>query len=66
MAGAKPDTESHHAENAMIRTSLTEILGIQHPILSAPMGSVSGGVLASAVSGAGGLGFIGGGYGEEA
>lgn len=50
----------------MIRTSLTEILGIQHPILSAPMGSVSGGVLASAVSGAGGLGFIGGGYGEEA
>ena len=49
-----------------IRTRLTEKLRIEHPILSAPMGFVAGGKLAGAVSEAGGLGLIGGGYGEEA
>lgn len=45
-----------------IRTALTELLGIEHPVLSAPMAGVAGGALAGAVSQAGGLGLIGGGY----
>lgn len=45
-------------------TRLTEFFGIEHPILSAPMGFVAGGKLAAAVSNAGGLGLIGGGYGD--
>ncbi|KAB7623374.1 NAD(P)H-dependent flavin oxidoreductase [Alkalilimnicola sp. S0819] len=49
----------------MLDTPLTRLLGIQHPILSAPMALVAGGRLAAAVSRAGGLGFIGGGYGDE-
>jgi nitronate monooxygenase len=44
-----------------LRTRLTERLAIRHPILQAPMGSTAGGALAAAVSGAGGLGLIGGG-----
>jgi nitronate monooxygenase len=47
-----------------LRTRLTERLGIRHPVLLAPMGFVSGGALAAAVSAAGGLGLIGGGYAE--
>jgi nitronate monooxygenase len=47
-----------------LRTRLTERLGIRHPILLAPMGFVSGGALAAAVSAAGGLGLIGGGYAD--
>jgi nitronate monooxygenase len=49
-----------------LRTRLTEKLGIAHPVLLAPMGSIAGGRLAGAVTEAGGLGLIGGGYGEEA
>ena len=49
----------------MLATRLTRLLGIHHPILLAPMGSVSGGRLAAAVSAAGGLGLIGGGYGDR-
>lgn len=48
-----------------IVTPLTERLGIDAPILLAPMAGVSGGALAAAVSNAGGLGFIGGGYGDR-
>ncbi|AZO00179.1 nitronate monooxygenase [Mesorhizobium sp. M9A.F.Ca.ET.002.03.1.2] len=47
-----------------LRTRLTERLGIEHPIISAPMGLLAGGKLAAAVSHAGGLGLIGGGYGD--
>ncbi|MCC7347609.1 MAG: nitronate monooxygenase, partial [Variibacter sp.] len=47
-----------------IRTRLTERFKIEHPILSAPLGFVGGGRLAAAVSHAGGLGLIGGGYGD--
>lgn len=47
-----------------IETRLTRRLKIQHPIILAPMGSASGGALASAVTNAGGLGLIGGGYGD--
>ncbi|PJE29769.1 nitronate monooxygenase [Pseudooceanicola antarcticus] len=48
----------------MIRTRLTDRLGLAHPVVSAPMARVAGGRLAAAVSGAGGLGLIGGGYGD--
>jgi nitronate monooxygenase len=48
-----------------IQTSITKLFGIEHPVLLAPMGSVSGGALAAAVSRAGGLGIIGGGYGDR-
>lgn len=47
---------------ATIETALTRLLGIQHPILLAPMGSAAGGKLASAVTHAGGLGMLGSGY----
>jgi nitronate monooxygenase len=47
-----------------MRTRLTEFLGIAHPVLSAPMAFAAGGKLAAAVSAAGGLGLIGGGYGD--
>ena len=48
-----------------IQNRLTQTLGIEHPILLAPMDLVSGGRLAGAVSQAGGLGLIGGGYGDS-
>jgi nitronate monooxygenase len=47
-----------------IETRLTRRLDIRHPIILAPMGTASGGALARAVTNAGGLGFIGGGYGD--
>jgi nitronate monooxygenase len=47
-----------------IETRLTRALGITHPVLSAPMALAAGGKLAAAVSRAGGLGLIGGGYGD--
>src|SRR5882672_1836411 len=47
-----------------LRTRLTARFGIEHPILLAPMGSAAGGRLAAAVTAAGGLGLIGGGYGD--
>ena len=47
-----------------MRTRLTQKLGIEHPVISAPMGFAAGGKLAAAVSEAGGLGLIGGGYGD--
>src|SRR5918998_3703704 len=46
-----------------IRTALTERFGLEYPIVSAPMGAVAGGRLAAAVSNAGALGLVGGGYG---
>jgi len=51
---------------ATIETALTRLLGIQHPILLAPMGSAAGGKLAAAVTHAGGLGLLGSGYASEA
>lgn len=47
-----------------MQTRLTRALGIDHPIISAPMGLAAGGKLAAAVTEAGGLGLIGGGYGD--
>lgn len=47
-----------------LSTRLTERFSLSYPILSAPMAFAAGGGLASAVSSAGGLGLIGGGYGD--
>lgn len=47
----------------MLETKLTKLLDLTAPIMSAPMAGVAGGALAAAVSQAGGLGLIGGGYG---
>lgn len=43
---------------------IREILGVDKPVVLAPMGFISGGALAAAVSRAGGLGLIGAGYGD--
>lgn len=48
----------------MIQTRLTRAFNLAHPVVLAPMAMVSGGALAAAVSQAGGLGLIGGGYGD--
>ncbi|MFV2092326.1 MAG: nitronate monooxygenase, partial [Hyphomicrobiales bacterium] len=48
----------------MLKTRLTEKFSLTCPIIQAPMALVSGGELAAAVSAAGGLGMIGGGYGD--
>jgi nitronate monooxygenase len=48
-----------------INTQVTSLLGIQHPILLAPMDVISGARLVTAVSEAGGFGILGGGYGER-
>lgn len=48
----------------MLTTRLTTRLSLRHPIISAPMAFASGGALAAAVTHAGGLGLIGGGYGD--
>ncbi len=47
-----------------LRTRLTDMLAIEHPIISAPMAFAAGGKLAAAVTAAGGLGLLGGGYGD--
>jgi nitronate monooxygenase len=62
-ANCQADEEN---SDVTLRTRLTDKLGIRHPVLLAPMGSIAGGRLAGAVSEAGGLGLIGGGYGEKA
>jgi nitronate monooxygenase len=49
----------------LITTPVTKLLGINHPILLAPMDLVADGRLVAAVDAAGGFGILGGGYGEE-
>ena len=48
-----------------LSTPLTKRLGIRHPILLAPMDVVADARLCTAVTSAGGLGILGGGYGNE-
>ncbi|KAA2316185.1 nitronate monooxygenase [Pseudooceanicola sediminis] len=50
----------------MIETRLTRQFGLSVPVVLAPMARVAGGRLAAAVSRAGGLGLIGGGYCDAA
>ena len=42
-----------------LSTSFTEMFGVRHPIVLAPMGGTAGGALAAAVSNGGGLGMLG-------
>ena len=49
-------------ENGRIQTRLTQRFGIRHPVVCAPMAFVAGAGLAAAVSRAGGLGIVAGGY----
>jgi len=44
----------------VLRTRFTEVFGVEHPVMSAPMAMHSGGTLAAAVSAAGGVGSFGG------
>lgn len=46
----------------LINTRFTRDFGIKHPVACAPMALVTGGRLTEAVSAAGGLGLLGGGY----
>src|SRR5580700_4704157 len=54
--------EAAPSEDTIISTRLTERFGIRHPIVCAPMAYVAGGALAAAVSRAGGLGIVAGGF----
>ncbi|MGH3726190.1 MAG: NAD(P)H-dependent flavin oxidoreductase [Mycobacterium sp.] len=49
-----------------LETRLTQAFGIEHPVVLAPMDYVADAHLAGAVSSAGGLGLLGGGYTDEA
>ena len=48
-----------------ISTPLTSLLGVEHPILSAPMAIIAGARLVTAVGEARGFGILGGGYGDK-
>ncbi|MFI0975471.1 NAD(P)H-dependent flavin oxidoreductase [Streptomyces sp. NPDC021093] len=48
-----------------LSTAFTKLFGVEHPIALAPMGGSAGGALAAAVSRGGGLGLLGGAYGER-
>lgn len=48
----------------MLKTRFTENFGLTHPLALAPMAGAAGGRLAGAVARAGGLGLLGGGYGD--
>ncbi|HSN20251.1 MAG TPA: nitronate monooxygenase [Usitatibacter sp.] len=45
-----------------MKTRFTEAFGVRHPVVCAPMAYITGGKLAGAVTRAGGLGILGGGY----
>ena len=49
-----------------LQTALNAMLRVEHPILLAPMDIVADARLTLAVADAGGYGFLGGGYGDEA
>ena len=49
---------------ATLTNRFTRSFELKHPIVSAPMAFAGGGALAASVSHAGGLGLIGGGYGD--
>lgn len=57
--------DANTRQTKVIKTRLTEKFDLKYPIMQAPMALAAGGELASAVSRAGGLGFIGGGYGDK-
>jgi nitronate monooxygenase len=65
MSGSKV-CEDMESKMTKFTNGFTKALNISHPIVSAPMAFAGGGKLAAAVSRAGGLGLIGGGYGDPA
>lgn len=48
-----------------LSTAFTRLFGVEHPIALAPMGGSAGGALAAAVSRGGGLGLLGGAFGDR-
>lgn len=48
----------------MLNTRFTAAFDLRHPVALAPMAGAAGGALAAAVARAGGLGLLGGGYGD--
>jgi nitronate monooxygenase len=64
---ASSRTLAHYAFGGllpMLITPLTRHFGLRHPVVLAPMSSISAGRLTAAVSRAGGLGLLGGAYGD--
>jgi nitronate monooxygenase len=64
VAVARRAVERTYDRPMALRTRLTERMELEHPVVLAPMAFAAGGRLAAAVSEAGGLGLIGGGYGN--
>src|SRR3984885_9092754 len=58
-AGVRPCRSDIKEGHSTMRTRLTELLGIEHPVMLAGMGGVSYSELAAAVSEAGGFGCLG-------
>src|ERR671927_1200259 len=54
----------NRGEVDMLHTRICDVLGIEHPIINAPMAGAAGADLAAAVAEAGGLGMIGGSGGD--
>lgn len=51
---------------ALLKTRFTDRFDLCHPVALAPMAGAAGGALTAAVARAGGLGLLGGGYGDPA
>lgn len=49
---------------SFFQSRVTDLFNIRHPLVLAPMGGASGGLLARSVSEAGGLGLVGASYGD--
>ncbi len=63
--GLRSKSTARRIDQVALSTRLTERFGLAHPIVGAPMAFAAGGRLAAAVSDAGGLGLVGGGYGNK-
>jgi nitronate monooxygenase len=63
--GFSPHRHLGDDADVALSTRFTQLLGVRHPIVLAPMGGSAGGALAAAVSGAGGLGLLGSGNGNR-
>src|SRR6201987_777448 len=64
-AAMSPKTPKSLKSWKQLKPRLTEFFDIEHPILAARMALISGGRLAAAATSGGGLGLIGGGYGDS-
>src|ERR1700751_917740 len=64
-AAMSPKTPKSLKSLKSLKTRLTEFFDIEHPILAAPMAFISGGRLAATATPGGGLGLIGGVYGDS-